>query len=67
MLTVPQSAIQRSDGTIFVLVEKEKGVYDRRTIKTGAEFDGVAEIVEGLTPQDRVVSAGGILLKQSLK
>lgn len=67
VLTLPQSAIQRTDGTTFVLVEKGKGQYERRTVKTGADFEGVVEILEGVIPQDHVVSTGGILLKQVVK
>jgi cobalt-zinc-cadmium efflux system membrane fusion protein len=63
-LTLPQSAIQRSDGATFVLLEKGKGEYERRPVKTGPEFDGLTEILEGVTPQDRVVSIGGVLLKR---
>jgi multidrug efflux pump subunit AcrA (membrane-fusion protein) len=63
-LTLPQSAIQRSDGATFVLLEKGKGEYERRPVKTGPEFDGLTEILEGVTPQDRVVSTGGVLLKR---
>ena len=61
------SAIQRTDGTTFVLLEKGKGEYERRTVKTGAEFDGMTEILDGLTPQDRVVSTGGVLLKRDAR
>jgi cobalt-zinc-cadmium efflux system membrane fusion protein len=66
-LTLPQSAIQRTEGQTFVLIEKSKGEYERHTVKTGAEFDGVTEILEGVTPQERVVSTGGVLLKRDAK
>ena len=66
-LTLPQSAIQRTDGQTFVLLSTDKGEYQRRTVKTGAEFDGVTEILEGVTPQDRVVSTGGVLLKRDAR
>ena len=66
-LTLPQSAIQRTDGTTFVLVEKGNGEYERRVIKPGVEFDGMVEVFDGVTPRDRVVSTGGILLKQGMK
>jgi len=66
-LTLPQSAIQRSDGQTFVLLAKDKGEYERRAVKTGAEFDGMTEILDGVTPQDRVVSTGGVLLKRDAK
>ena len=67
VLTLPQSAIQRADGTTFVLLERGKGEYERRPVKTGLDFDGLTEIVEGVTPQDRVVSTGGVLLKRDAK
>lgn len=66
-LTLPQSAIQRSDGATFVLLEKGKGEYERRLVKTGPEFDGLTEVLEGVTPQDRVVSTGGVLLKRDAR
>jgi Cu(I)/Ag(I) efflux system membrane fusion protein len=65
VLTLPQEAIQRRDGLTFVLVETGKDTYQRRPIKTGAEFDGVVEVLEGVAPPDRVVTTGGILLRQS--
>jgi len=33
----------------------------------GAEADGAVEILDGLTPADTVVSAGGILLKRAAR
>ncbi len=67
VMTLPQSAIQRQEGQTFVLVETAEGQYQRRPVKTGSEFEGVVEIMEGVTPQDRIVSTGGILLKQGIK
>jgi cobalt-zinc-cadmium efflux system membrane fusion protein len=67
ILTLPQSAIQRQDGQTFVLLEKGQGEYARRVVKTGAEFDGVVEVLEGVTPADRVVSTGGVLLKRDAR
>jgi cobalt-zinc-cadmium efflux system membrane fusion protein len=66
-LSLPQSAIQRSDETTFVLREKAKGEYERRVVRTGGDFDGMTEILDGLTPQDRVVNTGGVLLKRDAK
>jgi cobalt-zinc-cadmium efflux system membrane fusion protein len=65
VLALPQSAIQRKEGITFVLVQQGKDEYQPRPIKTGAEFDGLVEVLEGLTPADRVVTTGGILLRQS--
>ena len=66
-LSLPQSAIQRTDATTFVLRETAKGDYERRIVKTGGDFDGMTEILDGLTPQDRVVSTGGVLLKRDAR
>ena len=62
VLTLPQTAVQRREGRTFVLVENGKGGYQRRPIKTRAEFDGFVEVLDGVTPADRVVSTGGILI-----
>src|SRR5215472_3382965 len=67
VLTLPQSAIQRSDGATFVLLDLGKGEYERRPVKIGPDFDGLTEILDGVTSQDRVVSTGGVLLKRDAK
>src|SRR5262249_8407379 len=66
-LSLPQGAIHREGGETFVLVEREKNDYERRPVKLGPEVDGSVEILAGVTPKDRVVSAGGILLKKSAR
>ncbi|HTY77959.1 MAG TPA: efflux RND transporter periplasmic adaptor subunit [Candidatus Bathyarchaeia archaeon] len=66
-LTLPQSAIHRTDGSTFVLLERGKGDYERRPVKIGSDFNGLTEILEGVTPQDRVVSTGGVLLKRDAR
>lgn len=65
VLTLPQAAVQRRDGMTFVLIETGKDAYQRRPVTIGAEFDGVVEVLEGVAPADRVVTTGGILLRQS--
>ncbi len=37
VLTLPQSAVQRQDGQTFVLLDKGRGEYTRRAVKTGAQ------------------------------
>ena len=63
VLVIPQSAILRENNETFVFIEKTKGNYERRAIKLGADLDGGAEVLAGVTPEDRVVSTGSILLK----
>lgn len=66
-LTVPQSAVHRENGTTFVLLATGADAYQRRPVTLGAEIDGAVEVTGGLTPEDRVVSQGSILLKKSTK
>jgi len=67
VLTVPQSAVHRENGIVYVLVTTGKDAYERRPVTVGADIDGGVEIQRGLTPQDRVVSQGSILLKKTVK
>jgi len=66
-LSVPQSAIHRESGDTFVLVEKARNDYERRTVKLGADLDGAVEILQGLEPGEQVVTTGSILLKRTAK
>src|SRR5712692_355934 len=66
-LTVPQAAVHREDGATFVLVATGKDGYERRPVTLGADIDSAVEVQRGLTPADRVVSQGSILLKKSTK
>lgn len=56
-LTIPESAIEFSEGKTFVYVikgEGDKKEYERRSVKTGLS-DGIRiEIVSGITKKDRV-------------
>ena len=67
VLAIPQSAVQSEEGQTFVLVDKGNGGYERRPVKLGSDLDGIVEVVSGITPQDRIVSTGSILLKKSEK
>ena len=67
VLAIPQSAVHTEEGQTFVLVDKGNGNYERRPLKVGADLDGAVEVLEGITPQDRIVSAGSILLKKNAR
>jgi cobalt-zinc-cadmium efflux system membrane fusion protein len=67
VLAIPQSAVQGEEGQTFVLVDKGNGSYERRPVKLGSDLDGIVEVLAGITPQDRIVSTGSILLKKSEK
>ena len=67
VLAIPQSAVHVEESQTFVLVKKAKNNYERRPVKIGRDLDGAVEVLEGITAQDRIVSAGSILLKNSGK
>jgi len=66
-LVLPVGAIHREGSAPFVLVERGKDDYERRPVKLGAESDGTVEILDGVTPAERVVTGGGILLKRAAR
>jgi Cu(I)/Ag(I) efflux system membrane fusion protein len=61
-LAVPKNAVIRTGNMDMVYVEKEKGVYEPRTVKLGYEQDGYYEILSGLKEGEKVVSTGGFLI-----
>jgi cobalt-zinc-cadmium efflux system membrane fusion protein len=64
-VAVPRTALQRIDGETVVFVEQEDGFVPRR-IETRRQGEGVVEVVSGLAPDERYVSAGGFALKAEL-
>ena len=79
VVTVPQTAVTFSlyGDNVFVVgtvkskddkgAEKEELVIERRFVKAGGVRDGRVEIVSGLTPGDRVVTAGHNKIDQGSK
>jgi len=65
VLTLPLSAVHREAGQTYVLIERGKDDYARRPVQLGAELNGSVEVRDGVTPEDRVVAAGSILLKKA--
>jgi multidrug efflux pump subunit AcrA (membrane-fusion protein) len=65
VLALPQSALHRENQQTYVVVEKGKDTYERRPVTVGASLDGSIEILAGVTPSDRVVTSGSILLKKT--
>ena len=67
VLAIPPSAVQFEEGQPFVVIDKGNGGYERRPVKLGNDLDGIVEVLAGITPQDRIVSTGSILLKQNAR
>lgn len=62
-LVVPQQALLRRDGSVFVFVVTEDEVASLREVTTGIEIDGEAELVSGVRDGDRIVTRGQNLLE----
>ena len=58
-LTLPMEVIHDGENGKFVYVVTENNTIDIRTIETGLEMDGVVTILDGLYPEDRVVTNKG--------
>lgn len=57
-LLIPDVAVVSDQATKLVYVVNEEGIIETRVIKLGPMFRGLRVIKEGLTAQDRVVTAG---------
>jgi len=66
-LTLPQEAIHREGGSTFVLLATGPDAPERRPVKLGAELGDRVEVLDGVTPSDRVVSRGSIMVKSRAK
>ncbi|HXP97668.1 MAG TPA: efflux transporter periplasmic adaptor subunit, partial [Telmatospirillum sp.] len=62
VLAVPDSALLDSGTRKVVLVEKGEGRYEPRDVKTGARADGYVQIIDGLTPGEKVVVTATFLI-----
>jgi RND family efflux transporter MFP subunit len=62
-ITVPNASILEEQGLFFVYLQLTPESFEKREVKIGAT-DGIETvIVSGLTPNDRVVSQGAVLIK----
>jgi len=59
---VPESALLMNNDQISVMVEQRPWAFERRVVKIGDESDTAARVLTGLSPGDRVVVKGGVLL-----
>jgi cobalt-zinc-cadmium efflux system membrane fusion protein len=65
-LVVPKAALLSDEGVDFVFTFWKEDLYVRRTVRTGHELFDMVEVIEGLNPGDRVVTAGAFLLKSDV-
>ncbi|MDR2865175.1 MAG: efflux RND transporter periplasmic adaptor subunit [Spirochaetaceae bacterium] len=62
---VPRESLINTYGKWIVFIVDERGIARRREISIGLESDTEAEVLSGLSPGDRVVSAGQNFLSDS--
>lgn len=67
VVAVPLASVQSQRQQSIVFVETERNVFDRRLVRTGVQFGDEVEILEGVQPGEKVVKAGGFLLKSELE
>ena len=65
-LFVPQPAIQEVNGANSVFVAQPGGRFEVRPVRLGRTVGSEAEILEGLQPGERFVTAGSYVLKSQL-
>ena len=62
-LTVPKAALLSLGNDQFVLVEENKGRYERRRVRSGVESGADVQITQGLKEGEKVVTQGSLLLE----
>ena len=60
--TVPADALMDTGLQQLVFVDRGRGAMERRAVRAGWRYDGQVEIVEGVKPGERVVSAATFLV-----
>ncbi|HBR67956.1 MAG TPA: hypothetical protein DEA55_01095, partial [Rhodospirillaceae bacterium] len=62
ILTVPVKAILGDSGEQFVFV-RSGNAFERRSVKLGAKFGAEREVLEGVFPDEEVVTVGNYQLQ----
>jgi membrane fusion protein, heavy metal efflux system len=62
----PEGVVREGDGTMTVWVTTDSRHFVKRTVKTGIAQDGWTQILEGLSPNETVVTDGAVFLSNKL-
>jgi len=65
-LFVPEDALQDINGMRVVFTTSDGSTFHAKTVNIGTRSQGKVEIVDGLTPQDRVVVKGAFMVKAEM-
>ena len=61
-LAVPDEAVLDSGLRKVVFLDKGEGRFEPAEVKTGRKFDGYYEVIEGLSPGERILASASFLL-----
>jgi membrane fusion protein, heavy metal efflux system len=61
-----EGVVREGDGTMTVWSTKDSRRFTKRTVKTGLQQDGWTQILEGLSPDETVVTDGAVFLSNKL-
>lgn len=62
-IAIPRRAILGSLGKLFVFVENDEGEFEKREVVTGLRSGNLVEILEGVLPEEKVVTVGNYQLQ----
>lgn len=62
-LTIPLTAIVEEMGSYVVFIQKSAESYEKQVVEVGATDGKIAQILSGLSPQDKVVTQGALQVK----
>jgi membrane fusion protein, heavy metal efflux system len=66
-IAVPaEGVVREGDGTMTVWSTRDGRRFIKRTVKTGLQQDGYTQILEGLSPDETVVTDGAVFLSNKL-
>jgi membrane fusion protein, heavy metal efflux system len=66
-LAVPvEGVVREGDGTMTVWSTRDRRHFTKRTVKTGLQQDGWTQILEGISPDETVVTDGAVFLSNKL-
>lgn len=66
VLSVPENALVRDNGSAFVFIGINDTLFVRRTVSLGQAVNGDVEVTDGIKEGERIVANGSFLLKSEL-
>ena len=63
VVAAPGEAVIEMQGERAVFIALGEGLFEKRSVQTGRQQNGLIEITGGLQPGERVVTRGGFFIK----